>query len=85
MGRKVWRIGEADEQHVVDLQWHPMTLKGQVDLDGETIQKWGWSWRSKKVQFNIRSKPAILVFQINFFTPNKQQLYVDNNLVEPQK
>jgi hypothetical protein len=62
-----------------------MTLKGQVDLDGQTIQKWGRSWRSKKIQFNIGSKPAVLVFENNFFTPNKQQLYVDGNLVEPQE
>ena len=85
MSKKVWRVGEADEQHVVDLQWNPFTYAGQIKLDGQTIQKWGWSWRSKKIQFNIGDKPAVLVFENNTLTLNKQQLYVDGNLVEPQK
>jgi hypothetical protein len=85
MGKKVWRIGEVDEQHTVDLQWNPFTAGGEVSLDGQTIQKWGWSWRSKKIDFNIGGGPATLIFENNIFTPNKQQLYVDGNLVQPQK
>ena len=85
MSRKVWRVGEADEQHVVDLHWNRFTYAGQVNLDGQTVQKWGWSSRSKKIQFNIGSRPATLVFENNIITLNKQLLYVDGSLVEPQK
>lgn len=85
MSRKVWGIEVGDEHHMVELDYNRLTLSGRVTVDGRFLSRWGWSLASKEIPFEVGGKKAVLRFTVNHLSRNKQELYVDGDLMKESK
>jgi hypothetical protein len=54
-------------------------------LDGQLLTRWGWTLRSRDIEFEVAGKRVKLRFIVNHLATNKQELYVDGAMVGPAK